>query len=82
MSSLRATFQKEVKLTKYVGKRIKLMREAKGMTQEELADKSGVHRVTIAKYETMDIGMTLESARKIADALGCTIDDIGREDSA
>ena len=53
------------------------------MTQDELADKSGVHRVTIAKYETMDIGMTLESAKKIADALGCTIDDlIRKEDSA
>ena len=53
------------------------------MTQEELADKSGVHRVTIAKYETMDIGMTLESAKRIADVLGCTIDDLVRkEDSA
>lgn len=73
----------EVKPTNYVGKRIKQMREAKNMTQDELADKSGVHRVTIAKYETMDIGMTLESAKKIADALGCTIDDlIRKEDSA
>jgi transcriptional regulator with XRE-family HTH domain len=72
-----------VKPTNYVGKRIKQMREAKNMTQDELADKSGVHRVTIAKYETMDIGMTLESAKKIADALGCTIDDlIRKEDSA
>ena len=73
----------EVKPTNYIGKRIKQMREAKDMTQDELADKSGVHRVTIAKYETMDIGMTLESAKKIADALGCTIDDlIRKEDSA
>jgi len=73
----------EVKPTNYVGKRIKQMREAKNMTQDELADKSGVHRVTIAKYETMDIGMTLESAKRIADALGCTIDDlIRKEDSA
>ena len=72
-----------MKPTNYVGKRIKQMREAKNMTQDELADKSGVHRVTIAKYETMDIGMTLESAKKIADALGCTIDDlIRKEDSA
>ena len=73
----------EVKPTNYIGKRIKQMREAMDMTQDELADKSGVHRVTIAKYETMDIGMTLESAKKIADALGCTIDDlIRKEDSA
>ena len=73
----------EVKPTNYIGKRIKQMREAMDMTQDELADKSGVHRVTIAKYEAMDIGMTLESAKKIADALGCTIDDlIRKEDSA
>ena len=56
--------------------RIKALREARGMTQDELAAASGVHRVTIAKYETTDGGMTIDTAAKLAAALGCTIDEL------
>ena len=56
--------------------RIKALREARGMTQDELAAASGVHRVTIAKYETTDGGMTIATAAKLAAALGCTIDEL------
>lgn len=59
--------------------RLKAIREAKGMTQEKLSELSGIHRVTIAKYETTDNGMTLYSAGKLAAALGCTIDDLLKE---
>lgn len=47
-----------------------------------LAEMSGVHRVSIARYETTDNGMTLKTARKLADALGCTVNElIGGEKS-
>jgi len=61
---------------------LKAIREARKMTQEELSKVSGVHRISIAKHETMDIGMTVETAAKLADALKCTVDElIGRKEA-
>lgn len=56
------------------------LRNAKGWTQEILADVSGVHRIMIARYETTNANMTIETAKKLADALGCTIDELLKED--
>ena len=56
--------------------RIKLIREACGLTQFELSERTCIHRVTIARYETGDIGISLENAAKIAAALGCTVNDL------
>lgn len=53
---------------------LKAMRTLKGWTQEMLAEITGIHRVTIARYETTNAGMTVDNAKKLADALGCTID--------
>lgn len=55
---------------------LKAVRKARGMTQQELADAANINRVTIAKYETGQIDPTLDSARKMADALGVTIDEL------
>lgn len=69
--------------TSNIGANIKARREAKGWTQEVLSKLTGIHRVTIAKYESTNCGMTLESATRIAAALGCTIDDLQwKEESA
>lgn len=59
---------------------LKELREARGMTQEALSKASGVHRVAIAKHETMDIGMTVDTAVRLANALNCTIDDLINKD--
>lgn len=56
--------------------RIRDLRKEKRMTQATLAEAAGVNRITIAKYETGRINPTLESAHKIASALGCTVDDL------
>lgn len=52
------------------------LRKKKGWTQEMLSDVSGVHRILIANYEKHGTGMTLTTAKKLANALGCTIDDL------
>lgn len=52
------------------------LRKAKGWTQETLADASGVNRIMIARFETTSTNMTIETAKKLADALGCTIDEL------
>ena len=64
------------------GAAIKAMRIAKGMTQNDLADITGVNRVLIANYESKGKGMTLTTAMKLADALGCTVYDLIKEESA
>lgn len=53
------------------------------MTQEILAEISGVNRVLIANYESNGKGMTLTTAMKLADALNCTVNDLfGKEEPA
>lgn len=56
---------------------LKKVRELKGMSQEELAEKSGVSRTTISELETekkeVTTNVTLE---KIANALEMNVADI------
>ena len=49
--------------------RIKAIRKAARITQEELAEKLSVNRATVSKYENGDISLSLEMLRKIAAAL-------------
>ena len=62
------------------GRALAGLRKVRGLSQGELAKASGIHRVTIAKYESMDMGKnaSLKNAAKLADALGCTVDDLIR----
>jgi transcriptional regulator with XRE-family HTH domain len=49
--------------------RIKAIRKAARITQEELAEKLSFNRATVSKYENGDISLSLEMLRKIAAAL-------------
>lgn len=69
-------------LNSNIGARIKQLRERKGWTQEQLAEASGLHRVTIARYETTENGMTLDSASRLAKALGVTVDALNTRGGA
>ena len=55
---------------------LKVIRKQKGMTQEALSAFSGVNRVSIAKYETGKSDPSLETAVKLANALGVTVDEL------
>ena len=46
------------------------------MTQEELADRSGVAVTGIVNYESGGSGATLDTACKLAEALKCTPNDL------
>ncbi len=52
------------------------IRKSKGLSQQRLAVLSGVHRVTIARFETGKISPTLATLNKLAAALGVKISDI------
>jgi transcriptional regulator with XRE-family HTH domain len=57
-------------LSDTINSRIKRARQAAGLTQQQLADKSGIHRVSIANIERGLWEPGLDSIRCIADALG------------
>lgn len=52
------------------------LRKIHNMSQEELADKIGVSRQTLSKYETGESLPDIEKCKLIADAFGVSIDDM------
>lgn len=60
-----------------MGYKVREAREAANMTQEELAQKSGISRGTICAIENgVDRGTTTKTLVKLATALGTTVDQI------
>lgn len=56
---------------------IKTIREKKGMTQEALANKSGVNRSLLNQLETQKVTNTsINTLQKLANALDCKITDL------
>lgn len=54
-----------------VGKKARALREQRGLSRRELADKSGVSTATISRFE-LEGTATLSVMLKVADALGAT----------
>lgn len=61
---------KTVFLRVVIAGNLKLLRQKHGITQERLAEIAGLSRVTIAKYETCQMSISLESLLSIAKGLG------------
>src|SRR5687768_17058961 len=62
------------------GDRIREAREAKGWTQEELADKAQISKGFLSDVENNKRNVSAENALKIADALGISLDFLMRGD--
>jgi len=62
-----------------LSKNLKLLREQNNMTQQQLADKAGVSRPLIAAIENDTKSAKVQTLIHIADALGCTLDDLVKE---
>ena len=56
------------------------LRKLNDMTQEDLAEKVGVTRQSIAKWESGDSVPDLERCKVLADVFGVTIDDLANFD--
>ena len=52
------------------------LRKLNAMSQEELAEKVGVSRQTLSKYETGESLPDIEKCKALADAFGVTLDDL------
>ena len=52
------------------GSNVRHYRELKGVSQEKLAEMSGLHRTYISDIERFQRSISLSNVQKIADALG------------
>lgn len=59
-----------------VGEAIRRIRERKGLSQEELAHRAGVHRTYVGGVERGERNPTVESLKKIADGLGVAPEEV------
>ena len=63
-------------ILKSFGKRVQLERVKRNLSQEELAEKAGVHRTYIGMIERAEKNITLQNIEKIAKALNVKIKDL------
>jgi transcriptional regulator with XRE-family HTH domain len=60
-------------LAKRVGQLIRTLRLEAGMSQEDFADRCGLHRTYVGCIERGEKTITLETANKVAQALDLTL---------
>jgi transcriptional regulator with XRE-family HTH domain len=65
-------------MNEMLGSRIKALRNAKNLTQEQVADQIGVSRQRYARIERGLNSLTLDMLSKIAEVLDVTVGDITR----
>ena len=62
-----------MKINKIFAAHVRRYRKARGLSQEELAEKAGLHRTYIGFVERAERNITLLNAQKIAKALDVTL---------
>lgn len=55
---------------------LSMLRRINGMSQEELAERIGVSRQTLSKYETGDALPDIEKCKRLAEVFGVYLDDL------
>ena len=55
--------------------KLKEMRLAKGLTQEEVAEKLGISQEVVSQYETGKRSIKLDLAKRFAELYECNVDD-------
>ena len=56
-------------ITKQFGKRVRILRENKGLSQERMAESAGLHRSHLGEIERGEGNVTLRTQEKLAQAL-------------
>lgn len=68
-----------MKITEKFGKRVKEIRQSRGISQEELAFRSQLHRTYISSIELGKRNISLLNIERLALALNCSISDFFSE---
>lgn len=58
------------------GYAVKVRREELGLTQEDLADKAGIHRTYLSDVERGTRNLSLVNIERLADALGIKLSEL------
>ena len=58
------------------GSKIRELRQAKGISQEKLAELSNLHRTYISSIELGHRNVSIQNIKAISDALGVSIQDL------
>lgn len=61
---------------RHIGKNIKVIREQKNMTQQQIADLINMHRSNYSRVEAEERELSLEAVNKIAHYFNMTIDQL------
>ena len=61
---------------KKLGENLKRLRQEKGLTQEQLAEITGLHRTYIGGVERGERNISLLNMERIARALGCPLSNL------
>lgn len=63
------------------GRNVQVARQALNISQEELAFRAGLHRTYIGMVERAERSISLQNAKKIADALNVKLDTLLNNES-
>jgi ribosome-binding protein aMBF1 (putative translation factor) len=63
-------------MSKLFGRVVRKRREARGLSQEELAARAGIHRTYVSSIELGKVRLGLDIAKKVADGLGAALSDL------
>lgn len=74
ISVRRLTEDKDLRvLLKAFSRSVRELREKQGISQEELADRSGLHRTYISNLERAEVNVSLKNIKKLAHGLGISM---------
>ena len=59
-----------------LGGNVRKLRKKKGWSQDEFADRSGLHRGHVGEIERGETNVTLQTLNTLKDTLGCRIVDL------
>lgn len=74
--SERSMATKEQKFLKAFGERLAKLRKSRGLSQEKLADRAGLHAVAITYIETGKRLPKLNTVYKLASGLGVSVEEL------
>jgi transcriptional regulator with XRE-family HTH domain len=66
----------EIKFLQKIGRRIRELREERGLTQQQFADRSGLHRTVVCAVERGERNVSILNLRILAKSLRVAIGDL------